>query len=104
LEFFTEPVWRTERLNQINQHFITAFLDLNLMDDIAKGAFLDVPKVVAAEGSWPSALGEQLGGKFAGDQQGNHWRGFQRRWAMGLEMRAVPKGPAAVKIEPPVQP
>jgi predicted dienelactone hydrolase len=104
LEFFTEPVWRTERLNQINQHFITAFLDLNLKGDTAKGAFLDVPKVVAAEGAWPSALGEQLGGKFAGDQQSNHWRGFQRRWAMGLEMRAAPKGPAAVKIEPPVQP
>jgi predicted dienelactone hydrolase len=104
LEFFTEPVWRTERLNQINQHFITAFLDTTLKGDATKAAFLNVSKVVAADGSWPSALGEQLGGKFAGDQQGAYWRGFQRRWAMGLEMRAAPKGPAPDKIEPPVQP
>ncbi|AMS29749.1 MAG TPA: dienelactone hydrolase [Hyphomonadaceae bacterium] len=104
LEFFAEPVWRTERLNQINQHFITAFLDTNLKGDATKANFLNVPIVVAADGTWPSALGEQLGGKFAGDLQANYWRGFQRRWAMGLEIRAAPKGPAQIKIEPPAQP
>jgi dienelactone hydrolase len=103
LEFFTEPVWRSERLNQINQHFITAFLDLNLKADTSKAAFLNVPNPIAAKGQWPSALGEQLGGRFAGEQQGAHWRGFQRRWAMGLEFHKAPAG-QSIKIEPPVQP
>jgi predicted dienelactone hydrolase len=100
LEFFTEPVWRTERLNQINQHFITAFLDLNLKGEATKSAFLNVPSPIASKGQWPSALGEQLGGKFAGDQQSAHWRGFQRRWAVGLEFHKADAGSTS-KIEPP---
>jgi predicted dienelactone hydrolase len=92
LEFFTEPVWRTERLNQINQHFVTAFLDLHLKGDAAKAAFLDVPTQQAAAGQWPSAPGEQLGGRFADTAQPAHWRGFQRRWAMGLTLQKAAKG------------
>lgn len=103
LEFFTEPVWRAERLNQINQHFVTAFLDLNLKGDTSKAAFLTVPTPIAAESVWPTALGEQLGGKFAGDQQAQHWRGFQRRWAVGLEMYSAPVG-STLKVEPPAKP
>ena len=99
LEFFTEPVWRTERLNQINQHFITAFLDTNLKGDAAKAAFLTLPTPVAAQSVWPTKLGEQLGGKFAGAEQSAHWRGFQRRWAMGLEMHHANKGSVS-KVEP----
>ena len=103
LEFFTEPVWRTERLNQINQHFVTAFLDLNLKGDASKAAFLNVPTPIAAQGQWPTKLGEQLGGKFAGEEQSAHWRGFQRRWAMGLEMNKASKGRAS-NIEPAATP
>jgi predicted dienelactone hydrolase len=94
LEFFTEPVWRTERLNQINQHFITAFLDMTLKGDTSKAAFLDVPVPNAGSGDWPSAPGEQLGGRFASTAQPKHWRGFQRRWAIGLEMHQARKGDA----------
>jgi predicted dienelactone hydrolase len=94
LEFFTEPVWRTERLNQINQHFITAFLDLYLKGDASKAAFLDVPTQNAADSDWPSAPGEQLGGRFADAAQPKNWRGFQRRWAMGLSMRKAAQGVA----------
>jgi predicted dienelactone hydrolase len=103
LEFFTEPVWRTERLNQINQHFITAFLDLHLKGDASKAAFLDVPTQDAADSDWPSAPGEQLGGRFADAAQPKHWRGFQRRWAMGLSMQKAAKGAigtAEVKTAP----
>jgi predicted dienelactone hydrolase len=103
LEFFTEPVWRTERMNQINQHFITAFLDLNLKGDVSKAGFLAIPTPIAANGKWPSAPGEQWGGKFADDQQSDYWRGFQRRWAMGLEMHAAPIG-SSPKIEPETRP
>lgn len=86
-EYFAEPVWRTERINAINQHFITAFLDLNLKDDAAKSAYLDVTPAVAGEGQWPIAPFANLGARYAADQEPNYWRGFQRRWAIGLEMR-----------------
>jgi predicted dienelactone hydrolase len=92
LEFFTEPVWRSERINQINQHFITAFLDLNLKGDASKAVFLNVPISQAGAGEWPSALGEQLGGRFSDGTQPKYWRGFQRRWAMGLTMQKAAKG------------
>jgi predicted dienelactone hydrolase len=99
LEFFTEPVWRSERINQINQHFITAFLDLNLKGDTTKAAYLDVPTQDAAAGEWPSTLGEQLGGRFSESGQSKYWRGFQRRWAMGLTMHKAAKG-APSTVEP----
>jgi predicted dienelactone hydrolase len=92
LEFFTEPVWRTERLNMINQHFISAFFDLTLKGDTAKSAYLDVPTQNAGDGDWPSAPGEHLGGKMAGADQPEYWRGFQRRWALGLEMKRAERG------------
>lgn len=92
LEFFNEPVWRTERLNMINQHFIAAFFDLTLKGDKTKAAYLDVPIQAAGDGDWPSAPGEQLGGKMASGDQPRYWRGFQRRWALGLEMRRAEKG------------
>ena len=31
--FFDEPVWRKDRIAAINQHFVTAFLDLYLKGD-----------------------------------------------------------------------
>ncbi len=86
-EYFAEPVWRTERINAINQHFITAFLDLHLKGDEAKRAYLDVTPLVAGDGQWPLAPFQNVGGKPASSEQAGFWRGFQRRWALGLEMR-----------------
>jgi alpha-beta hydrolase superfamily lysophospholipase len=81
-----EPVWRQERINQINQHFVTAFLDFTLKGDAAKRKFLDVPTPVASDGKWPASFGAPAGGALAGDGQAGYWRGFQRRWATGLEL------------------
>ncbi len=86
-EYFAEPVWRAERINAINQHFITAFLDLNLKGDTTKAAFLNVSPQSAGEGVWPLAPFENIGGRTASDKETGFWRGFQRRWALGLEMR-----------------
>ncbi len=85
-EYLNEPVWRGERINAINIHFITAFLDLNLKGDTAKAAYLNVPTPVAGDGDWPQAFGEQNGGRVAGAGEARYWRGFQRRWALGLEL------------------
>jgi predicted dienelactone hydrolase len=86
-EYFAEPVWRTERINAINQHFITAFLDLHLKADAAKLAFLNVPTARGGDGVWPLAPLENVGGKTATEKESGNWMGFQRRWALGLEMR-----------------
>ncbi len=92
IEFMNEPVWRQERINMINQHFIRAFLDLHLKGDKSKAAYLNLPTEVAGDGDWPTGFGESVGGTLAGDKQPKYWRGFQRRWALGLEMRQASKG------------
>ena len=48
--FFDEPVWRKDRIAAINQHFVTAFLDLYLKGDDTRRAYLDLP-VKSTEGS-----------------------------------------------------
>lgn len=86
IESLTDPVWRKERTAAISQHFIVAFLDRQLKGDASKSAYLDVPSPVSNDGRWPSRFGQQWGGQVAGDDQPEYWRGFQRRWARGLEM------------------
>ncbi len=83
-ESFAEPVWRSDRIAAINQHFVTAFLDRFLKHDAAHGAFLDVPTVDAMPPTWtpqPAAPG------FATAAQATYWPGFQRRWLLGLQLR-----------------
>ncbi len=91
-EFLNEPVWRQDRINGINQHFVTAFLDLHLKGDADKASYLDVPTTNANDSNWETSFGEQLNGKFAGPDETEHWRGFQRRWAAGLEMQRKAAG------------
>ncbi len=85
VESQVEPVWRGDRLNAINVHFITAFLDMTLKNDRTLAAYLAVPTVRAADSVWEptSAPGS---GAIAGNAQPMHWRGFQRRWAIGLRL------------------
>lgn len=92
IEFVNEPVWRQDRINGINQHFVTAFLDLHLKGETDKAAYLNVPTENANDSTWETSTGEQLNGKLAGDDETQHWRGFQRRWAVGLEMLHKPAG------------
>ncbi len=90
-EFLKEPVWRSDRLNAINQHFVTAFLDMALKGDTAKADYLNVPTPDSNDSKWPIGFGEQLNGKMAGSKESDHWKGFQRRWAVGLEMYRMDK-------------
>jgi len=92
IEFVNEPVWRQGRINAINQHFVAAFLDLTLKGDESMAAYLDVPMENSNDSSWDVSFGEQLNGKMAGDGEPAHWRGFQRRWALGLEMYSKAAG------------
>jgi len=90
--FFEEPVWRKDRIAAINQHFITAFLDLYLKGDESRRAYFDVP-TRSNDGKWTPAGGQGKTAEVSAgvDAQGNrYWKGFQRRWAVGLEMYRLP--------------
>lgn len=93
-EFFDEPVWRKERLNAINQHFVTAFLDLYVKGDESRRPYLELSSEKSNDGKWVVPQGQSTGGKFS--EGSGYWKGFQRRWALGLEMHcAAPSVPAA---------
>lgn len=86
-EFFDEPVWRKDRITAINQHFITAFLDLNLKGDQSRAAYLHVAPERSNDGNWPLPPGMSVGSKVSDGK--DYWKGFQRRWALGLEMHCT---------------
>lgn len=60
---YTDPVWDTLRMNNILQHFVTAFLGLHLKGDDKMAAYLDIP---------------------SGDSIGQQWPGFEDGSAIGL--------------------
>jgi len=90
-DWFDEPVWRKDRIASINQHFVTAFLDQHLKGEGEKASYMDVSPTVAQEGSWPQRPGGNQDAAYSdGGEGGNsYWKGFQRRFALGLEMRQI---------------
>ena len=92
-ESFDEPVWRKDRIAAINQHFITALLDLHLKGGASRRAYLDVPVRRSNDGDWPIKRGESTGGRYSDGS--SYWKGFQRRWAVGLQMHRYRAGDAA---------
>jgi predicted dienelactone hydrolase len=74
---YADAVWDTVRMNNIAQHFVTAFFGLHLRDDEAMAATLDLVEEAAA-GVW-SVDG-------AGEPTAEHtyWSGFRERTALGL--------------------
>lgn len=91
-EFFADPIWRGDRMNAINQHFITAFLDLNLKGDSSRRPYLSPATERAEDGVWTQSPGAQTSGATAGEAQSRYWRGFQARWATGLDLEHRPTG------------
>lgn len=83
-EHYADPVWDTARLNDVSQHFVTAWLGLHLKGDDAMAPYLDL--VPAAEdGVWSvDEAGEP------GDDH-SYWTGFPERTAqaMRFERRAA---------------
>lgn len=66
---YAEPAWDTARLNNLNQHFITAFLNLHVKGEADAATYLDVPTPVASDA--PAAT---------------PWPGFPPRTAVGVEL------------------
>lgn len=61
---YAEPAWNEKRINNINQHFVTAFLGLHLKQ-LDYASYLDVQQ----------------------DSSEKVWKGFKPRSCVGLEMR-----------------
>jgi predicted dienelactone hydrolase len=97
LQSFEEPVWRKERITEVNQHFITAFLDVYLKKDARESSFLHVHPVRSNDGIWPVRANERDTGAYStGSDAGpdTFWKGFQRRFALGMEMHCMDAGQA----------
>ncbi|MEL6463946.1 MAG: alpha/beta fold hydrolase [Pseudomonadota bacterium] len=84
-EHYADAVWDTTRMNNIAQHFATAFFDIHLKGDADKAAFLDL---VSDSGDGLVALDD------AGNQTEDHtyWRGFAPRTAKGLRFETLRQG------------
>jgi predicted dienelactone hydrolase len=70
---YAEPVWDSRRINNINQHFVTAFLGVQLKDQPLQ-AYLDLAPLAASGTITPEAV---------------LWKGFPRRSALGLGWRRL---------------
>ena len=97
LDWFEDPVWRKRRVNAINSHFITAFLDRYVKGDESRAAYLDVPVPESSAGVWPAATPPLAYDAYSpGTGAITVWKGFQRKHAEGLELlQADALSPAA---------
>jgi len=86
-DWFEDPVWRKDRINAINAHFITAFLDCYVKGDESRRAYLDVPVTESDAAVWPAATPPQAyDGYSPGTSDITVWKGFQRNHAAGMEL------------------
>ncbi len=84
-EHYTDPVWNTARMNNISQHFVTAWLDSHLKDAADKAEFLDL-------------VPESNGGVWSKEEDGtpkedhSYWAGFEQGTAKGLRFEVRKAG------------
>jgi len=84
---YADPVWDTVRMNNILQHFASAYFDWHLKGDTAKQAYFDVV---------PSGADAVYAVDREGREQPSHtyWKGFTRGTAVGLRLEhAAPAAP-----------
>jgi predicted dienelactone hydrolase len=94
-DWFEDPVWRKERINAINTHFITAFLDRYLKGDETRAAYLNVPVAESSAGVWPAGTpGLAYDAYSPGSGDITVWKGFQRNHAAGLRLQEAHPSPA----------
>ncbi len=83
-DHYAEPAWSLERLNNLNQHFVAAFLGIHLKGKKYEG-FLNVISH-SNDGKWS----QKEDGNFKEDH--TYWKGFRKRTAVGMQMHhASPK-------------
>ncbi|MFT4888252.1 MAG: putative dienelactone hydrolase [Pseudohongiellaceae bacterium] len=81
---YTDPVWDTVRMNNIMDHFVTAYLDLYLKGDESKLEYLDVVPD-GANGKYSVSSGKE-------NADHSYWKGFESGSAVGLKLEHLGKG------------
>jgi predicted dienelactone hydrolase len=92
-DWFEDPVWRSDRIRAINDHFITAFLDRYVKEDTSRQSYLDVRTPDSEAGVWPAQSTLPFDAYSPSDTNITVWRGFQRNHAAGLELLSAPAAP-----------
>jgi len=83
-EHYIDAVWDNVRMNNISQHFATAWLDRQLKGKVEMDAYLDlIPN--ANEGVW------SMGADNIPTPEHTHWQGFKNRTAKGLRLEWLKK-------------
>jgi predicted dienelactone hydrolase len=78
-EHYIDAVWDNARMNNISQHFVTAFLGKYLKNETEMNAYLNLVEN-SKEGKWST----ETDGKFKSDH--TYWKGFPNRSAVGLKL------------------
>ncbi|WP_108815236.1 alpha/beta hydrolase family protein [Loktanella sp. Alg231-35] len=76
-DHYADSVWDNVRMNNISQHFVSAYLDLHLKGDTEKADYFDLTPV-ATDGVW---VVDDDGDPIEGH---SYWTGFPNRTAAGL--------------------
>jgi predicted dienelactone hydrolase len=84
-DWFQDPVWRQSRLNGIEAHFITAFLDRFVKGDAAKASYIDGLVVNSDDGTWPKPPAG-YGAFSPGPPAATLWKGFAEAHAAGMSL------------------
>lgn len=84
-DHYADAVWDNTRMNNILQHFSTAFMDLHVKDNADMGGYFDL---VTKAGDGVVALDDA--GKETDDH--SYWKGFAARTAAGLMFESKAKG------------
>jgi len=87
IDWFEDPIWRQDRINAINLHFITAFLAVHLRKDDSKAAYLHMAVANSDDGQWNAPAGTAWGAYSPGGEGVTLWKGFQRRHAQGMTLQ-----------------
>ena len=84
-DHYADPVWDTVRMNNIAQHFVTAWMGKHLGGDAEMDAYLDLVPA-ANDAVW--AIDDE-----GVVQEGHtHWKGFPNRTAKGLKYEVLGAG------------
>jgi predicted dienelactone hydrolase len=78
-EHYSDAVWDNVRMNNIAQHFATAFLGKYLKGDAGMGSYLTV-----VENAKDGKFSTEKDGSFKADH--TYWKGFPARSAVGLRL------------------
>lgn len=84
-EHYTDAVWDSVRMNNISQHFVTAWLEKHLRSNADMDIYLNL-KTNSNDGVWS----KDEKGQPKADH--SHWVGFKNRTAKGLRFERLDKG------------